>query len=135
MYSGHQKYLPPNHFKVLVGITKLTHEGKSYSVSRIIPQPKYNNNDTDPCRSMPAINDIALVELHNEIEYSNNVSCILLLKHFTNMNESIYFPQVTAMGWGESEVNWHCSWFKNPFLALLLESVNFFAVWNFAKWT
>lgn len=102
------KYLPPSNFKILVGLSNLASLGKFYSVSKVIPHPKFSDEERKPDsieekNVRPGMNDIALLELHNEIEYNENISCILPLNHSDLKNER-YFPQSTAMGWGINEV-------------------------------
>lgn len=83
------------HFGVVAGTILLDSGGDNYTVKRIIQHPSYDTKDIK--------NDIALIQLEDEINFTENVATVRL-----PMADTEEGTQLMLSGWGSTSVDHFC---------------------------
>lgn len=85
-----------NEYRIVIGALHREDIGTKYTLKRFTVHPNYTLTTIDTLR-----NDIAIIELNEEISFDDNVSPIDIGREFIGEN----VPALTS-GWGRTEVCW-----------------------------
>lgn len=88
-----------NTYYIRAGSTERFNGGTTYSIKQIIKHPEYN----------AFLNDIAIIELDNDIQYNNNIQSVAMVgKNETVENFILAYGDTS--GWGKT--CWNCDYSK-----------------------
>lgn len=84
----------PRYVRVIAGALNRQNDGISYKLEKIVNHPKFDPEHIQ--------NDIALIKIKKEFEFSNNVKAIALPQSMPNAGSN-----VLVSGWGQIMVEFH----------------------------